>query len=93
MLQISKNESYLNEYSDLLQGKRVSSQSKLTPIFNKNLIKIGGLLHSAEVPAKSKRQMVVSKTHPVTTLIIQEVHLYWKILHTILQGKYKKMDT
>ena len=47
LLQISQIESYPNEYSDLLQGKRVSSQSKildLTPIFNENLIKVGGCL-------------------------------------------------
>ena len=77
LLQISQIESYPNEYSDLLQGKRVSSQSKildLTPIFNENLIKVGGCLQSAEIPVKNKHQIVVSITHSIATLIIQEIH-------------------
>ena len=75
--QISQTNSYPNEYSDLLHGKGVSSQSKilnLTPIFNENLIKVGGYLHSAEIPVKNKHQIVVSKTHSIATLIIQEIH-------------------
>ena len=62
-LQISQTESYLNEYSNLSQGKRVSSQSKilnLTPIFNENLIQFGGCLCSAEIPVTNKHQIVVS---------------------------------
>ena len=49
-LQITQFESYPNEYSNLLQAKKVPSESKilnLTPIFNKNLTKVGGRLQSA----------------------------------------------
>ena len=49
LFQKSQVESYPNEYSDLLQAKRVSTPSKiinLTPIFNQNLIKVGGCLQS-----------------------------------------------
>ena len=49
LFQKSQIESYPNEYSDLLQAKRVSTPSKiinLTPIFNQNLIKVGGCLQS-----------------------------------------------
>ena len=41
LLQISQIESYSNEYSDLLQGKKVSSFSRilnLKPTFKNNLI-------------------------------------------------------
>ena len=74
---ISQIESYPNEYSNLLQGKRVSSQSKilnLAPIFKENSIKFGVPLHFSEIPVKNKYQIVVSKTHPIATLIIQEMH-------------------
>ena len=77
LLQISQIESYPNEYSNLLQGKRVSSQSKilnLAPIFKENSIKFGVPLHFSEIPVKNKYQIVVSKTHPIATLIIQEMH-------------------
>ena len=77
MLQLSQIDSYPNEYLDLLQGKGVSSQSKilnLTPIFNENLIKVGGRLHSVEIPVQNKQQIVISKTHPIATLILQEIH-------------------
>ena len=49
LFQKSQIKSYPNEYSDLLQAKRVSTPSKiinLTPIFNQNLIKVGGCLQS-----------------------------------------------
>ena len=49
LFQKSQVESYPNEYSDLLQAKRVSTPSKiinLTPIFNQNLIKVGRCLQS-----------------------------------------------
>ena len=96
MLQLSQIDSYPNEYLDLLQGKGVSSQSKilnLTPIFNKNLIKVGGRLHSVEIPVQNKQQIVISKTHPIATLILQEIHqtnLHVGKEHTlsILREKY-----
>ena len=55
----------------------VSSKSKilnLSPIFKDNLIKVGRRLHSSEIPVKNKHQIVVSKTHPIAALIIQEIH-------------------
>ena len=76
MLQISQIESHPNEYSDLLKAKGVSSQSKilnLTPMFNEKLIKVSGRLHAAEIPVKNKHKIVVSKAHPIATLIIQEI--------------------
>ena len=84
LFQISQIEPYPNEYSDLLKGKGVSSQSKilnLALIFNENLINAGGRLHSAEMPVKNKHQIVVSKTHPIATLIIQKIHQ--RNLHTL----------
>ena len=72
--QISQIELYSNEYSDLLQGKKVFSLSRvlnLKPTFKKNLIK---RLHSAEISVKNKHEIVVSKTHSIATLIIQEIH-------------------
>ena len=107
---ISQIESYLSKYSGLLQGKKACSQNKIlnrTPIFNKNLIKVSGYLYSAEISMKNKHKIVVSKTHPIAILIIQEIHqrnLYTgreqtsfnpqrKILDTILQVNYKKIDT
>ena len=47
---VSQIEPYPNAYSDLLQGKNVSTQSKLfnlTLIFNENLNKVGGRFQSA----------------------------------------------
>ena len=47
---VSQIEPYPNAYSDLLQGKNVSTQSKLFNlklIFNENLNKVGGRFQSA----------------------------------------------
>ena len=90
------DQSYSNDFSDLLQRKKVSSQSKilnLARIFKEKLMKVGGRLHSVEIPVKNKHQIVVSKTHPIATLIIHEIHQ--KNLHigrectlSILREKY-----
>ena len=75
-LQIAQFEPYPNDYSNLLQAKRVSSKSKilnLTPIFNENLIKDGVHLHFAKIPVKNKHQIVALKTNSMATNIIQEI--------------------
>ena len=46
----------------------------LTTIFKESLVKAGGSLNSAEILVNNKHQIVVSKAHPIATLIIHKIH-------------------
>ena len=75
-LRNSIKELYPSEYHALSNGKPVQQSSKiisLNSIF-KDLIKVGGQIHHADVPENAKHQVILAKEHPLSSLVIQNIH-------------------
>ena len=76
LYEIAQKESYPSEYHALSNGKPVQQSSKtisLNPIF-KDLIKMGGRIRHADVPENAKHQLILAKEHPLSSLVIQNIH-------------------
>ena len=41
---------------------------------NNNLIKVGGRIRHANIPEQSKHQVILSKDHPLTEIIMRNIH-------------------
>ena len=57
-------------------GKPVKQSSEiisLNPIFE-DLIKLGGRIRHADVPKNAKHQIILAKDHPLSFLVIQNIH-------------------
>ena len=77
LLRQTQLESFLNEYNWMSSSKPIPSTSKLiglNPIFDEDLIKVGGRIRHANIPKESKHQIILFKDHPLTQLITKNVH-------------------
>ena len=54
--------------------KRSSSLYKLNPFQKDGLLKVGGRIEHAPLPYEMKHSVVVPNTHPVASLIIEDIH-------------------
>ena len=76
LCEIAQKESYPSEYHALSNKKPVQKNSKiisLNPVF-KDLVKLGGRIHHADVPENAKHQVILAKDHPLSLLVIQNIH-------------------
>ena len=76
LCEIPQKESYPSEYHALSNEKPVQQSSKiisLNPIF-KDLIKVGGRISHTDVPENAKHQVILAKDHPLSLLVIQNIH-------------------
>jgi len=73
-----QRERYGSEYEALKKGQDVLRRSdvyRLEPCLDDDgLIRVGGRLALAPVPSESKRPILLPRDHPVTELIVREVH-------------------
>ena len=76
LCEIVQKESHPSEYHAFSNGKPVQQSSKiisLNPIF-KYLIKVGGRIRHVDVPENAKHQVILAKNHPLSLLVIQNIH-------------------
>ena len=72
-----QQESFPQEFKALSSGTSVQNSSKITslhPIFHNVLIKVGGRIRHANIPEESKHQIILSKYHHETQLILRNIH-------------------
>ena len=72
-----RQESFSQKFKALSSGISVHSSSKtasLHPIFHNGLIKVGGEICHANIPEESKHQVILSKYHYGTQLILRSIH-------------------
>ena len=77
LLQVMQQESFPQELKALSSGISVHCSSKIAslhPIFHNGLIKVGGRIRHANIPEESKHQVILSKYHHGTQLILRNIH-------------------
>ncbi len=69
---------FKNEIATLNRGGTLPSKHKLSPLSpyvdEQGLLRVGGRLPNARIPAAAKNQMILPKDHPVTRLLIMHNH-------------------
>ena len=74
---IAQIESFEEEYKELQANRALSSNSpqlRLQPFLMEGVIRVGGRLNKAWIPFEAKHQAVLSPTHPLTRLLVQDLH-------------------
>ena len=78
LVRLSQMESYPTEYKALSFNQKITKNSKLfsfAPYINgKKILCVGGRISAANLPKESKNQMIVSKSHHLSSLIIMDTH-------------------
>ena len=78
LVTLSQMESYPTEYKALSFNRQINKNSKLlsfVPHINeKKILCVRGRINAANLPKESKNQMIVSKPHYLSSLIIMETH-------------------
>lgn len=73
----SQRERFPVEVSNLEKGKAVKRKrdiSRLDPLFEDGLLKVGGRLSKAAMPEEVKHPVILSKDQLVSKLILQHIH-------------------
>ena len=77
LCRLSQIESYPDEYELLRQNDVISKKSRilpLRPIFDNQLIRVGGRISRANLPHKNKHQIILSPKHSISSLIVKHIH-------------------
>lgn len=77
IIRFSQRERFPVEVSNLEKGKAVKRQrdiSRLDPLFEDGLLKVGGRLSKAAMPEEVKHPVILSKDQLVSKLILQHIH-------------------
>lgn len=78
VIKVSQTETYTDTLSQLLKNNVLNSSNKLlslSPFINKDsIICVGGRLKHANIPFESKHQIIISKDHPLSSLLITDLH-------------------
>ena len=72
-----QTECFNEEYTALISGKSVKRSSpiyKLSPIVKYGMICVGGRLRYSTISPYSKHQIIIPKNHPISKLIIWDIH-------------------
>ncbi|XP_051153762.1 uncharacterized protein LOC127277018, partial [Leptopilina boulardi] len=70
-------EEFYNEINQLSKNECLSSRSKilrLNPVMHEEILRVGGRIKRAELPYDQRHPMLLPKNHPVTELIIRDIH-------------------
>ncbi|PFX34669.1 hypothetical protein AWC38_SpisGene505 [Stylophora pistillata] len=70
-------ESFKDDYEDLQAYRALSSNSPLLPpqpVLVDGIIRVGGRLTKAPVPFEAKHQALISPVHPLSRLLVQDIH-------------------
>ena len=66
-----------NEVKGLRKGCNVSKSSKLfklNPVFDGQLLRVGGRIKNAKLPEDSRHQIILPQRHVVTSMVIRDFH-------------------
>jgi len=77
LIKYSQVQCYPLEYRALNSSKEINLTSPLitlNPIFQNELIKVGGRINLAKISIESKNQIIVPKNHPIAELLINHIH-------------------
>ena len=77
LLQVMQQESFPQEFKALSSGISVHNSSKIAclhPIFHNSLIKVGGKIRHVNISEESNQQIILSKYHHGTQLILRHIH-------------------
>jgi len=78
LIRIQQIMSFPNEYNELMNKKEIQSSSKLFALKlfldSENIMRITGRLQESELPFNTKHPILLSKSHPLTLLIIKHYH-------------------
>ena len=78
LVRLSQMESYPTEYKALSFNQQITKNRKLlsfAPYTNaKKILCVGGRINAANLPKESKNQMILSKSHHLSSLIIMDTH-------------------
>ena len=79
LLHLSQKESFRQDVLNISSNKSVKKTSKilsLTPFLDhRKYLCVGGRLKHADIPANSKNQIILSKNHYLSYLLIKEIHV------------------
>ncbi|XP_076302295.1 uncharacterized protein LOC143220560 [Lasioglossum baleicum] len=85
-----QHDHFASEAHDLQTLGRVNPKSKLLPLSpfqnEQGIIRVGGRLNRSNITYDRKHQIIIPKTHHITTLIIQQYHkrnIYAGVLSTL----------
>ncbi|XP_068707240.1 uncharacterized protein [Montipora foliosa] len=74
---IAQIESFEEEYKELQANRALLSNSPqlpLQPFLMEGVIRVGGRLNKAWIPFEAKHHAFLSPTHPLTRLLVQDLH-------------------
>ncbi|XP_062537792.1 uncharacterized protein LOC134206116 [Armigeres subalbatus] len=77
LVRLAQNESFPQEYSELLRGRDVQASSRiaaLNPEMVDGIICVGGRLRNARIPTSRKHPYILDHRHPFTMLVMTEYH-------------------
>ena len=78
VVRLVQNDSFSNEIHTLKSGEAVPLKNKISPLSpfvdSAGMLRVGGRIKNAPIPASAKHQPILPKEHPVTKLIIIHDH-------------------
>ncbi|XP_048245270.1 uncharacterized protein LOC125376894 [Haliotis rufescens] len=78
LIEETQREAFPEEFANLEAGQGLSAKSKLFPLsptFDGRFIRVGGRLRKAQIPNEAKYQIIMPGNHPVTHLIMEDMHI------------------
>ena len=76
LCEVAQKKSYPSEYHALSNGEPVQQSLKIISLNTtfKYIIKVGGRICHTDVPENVKHQVILVKDHPLSLLVIQNIH-------------------
>ena len=78
LVRFSQRQAYLEEIKALEKGqthvKMSSPLSRLDPVLEDGVLRVGGRLNKSAMPEEAKRPLILSKNQCVATLLLQHIH-------------------
>ncbi|KAK5883664.1 hypothetical protein CesoFtcFv8_019966 [Champsocephalus esox] len=78
LVRFSQRQAYLEEIKALEKGqthvKMSSPLSRLDPVLEDGVLRVGGRLNNSAMPEEAKRPLILSKNQRVATLLLQHIH-------------------
>ena len=78
VVRLVQNDSFSDEIHTLKSGEAVPLKNKISPLSpfvdSAGMLRVGGRIRNAPIPASAKHQLILPKEHPVTKLLIIHDH-------------------
>lgn len=77
IIRFCQNQCFKVEITTLLKGerlKRTSNISKLDPVLDNGILRVGGRLQKSALPSEAKHPVILHQDHHVSSLIFRHIH-------------------